>query len=145
MRRKSPRPLRAGLMDTMSSSHPWHTVAIDFVGPCPPTPEGHCYILTMIDTFTRWPIAIPVKDRRAATVQQALHEHLFSRYGFPTRLLSDRGKEFIDAGLVSLCSWLGIQKIATTGYQPQANGHIERFHRYLNSAMSSLAVGNISS
>ena len=144
LRRKSPRPLRAGLAQSMSSSHPWHTAAIDFVGPCPESPDGNVWILTIIDTFTRWPIAIPLPNRKASTVQRALHDHLFSVYGFPTRLLSDRGKEFIDAGLHSFCSWLGIQKIATTGYQPQANGHIERFHRYLNSAMTSIASGNIS-
>ena len=142
-RRKCPRPLRAGLAESMSAPHPWHTVAIDFVGPCPETSDGCVWILTMIDTFTRWPIAIPLPNRKAATVQRALHDHLFSVYGFPTRLLSDQGKEFIDAGLHSLCSWLGVQKIATTGYQPQANGHIERFHRYMNSAMTSLASGNI--
>ena len=30
-----------------------------------------------------------------------------------------------------------------TGYQPQANGHVERFHRYLNASMTILAKGNV--
>ena len=143
LRRKSPRPLRSGLAQTMAVPHPAHTFAIDLVGPCPETAEGDVWILTIIDVFTRWPIAIPLPNRKATTIQRALYERLFSVFGFPVRLLSDRGKEFIDGGLHSLCAWLGIQKIATTGYQPQANGHIERFHRYLNSSMTSLASGNI--
>ena len=143
LRRKSPRPLRSGLAQTMAVTHPAHTFAIDLVGPCPETAEGDVWILTIIDVFTRWPIAIPLPNRKATTIQRALYERLFSVFGFPVRLLSDRGKEFIDGGLHSLCAWLGIQKIATTGYQPQANGHIERFHRYLNSSMTSLASGNI--
>ena len=36
-----------------------------------------------------------------------------------------------------MCKRWGIRKIETTGYQPQSNP-VERFHRYLNSAMTAL-------
>jgi transposase InsO family protein len=143
-RRKTPRPMRSGLTQPMFKGHPMHTIAIDFVGPCPETENGDVWILTMIDVFTRWSIAIPLPNRKATTVQKALYEHLFTQHGFPVRILSDRGKEFIDAGLIKLCRWLGIAKIQTTGYQPQANGHIERLHRYMNAAMTTLCRKNVS-
>jgi transposase InsO family protein len=135
--------MRAGLTQPMLKCTPMHTVAIDFVGPCPESSKGDVWILTMIDVFTRWTIAIPCPNRKATTVMRALYEHLFCVYGIPIRILSDRGKEFIDAGLITLCNWLGVSKIATTGYQPQANGHIERFHAYMNASITSLAAGDL--
>ena len=142
-RRKTPRPMNAGLTQPMFQGAPMHTVAIDLVGPCPETENGDLWILTMMDVFTRWPIAVPIPNREATTVMKALYEHLFCLYGMPVRILSDRGKEFIDTGLMDLCAWLGIRKITTTGYQPQANGHVERFHRYLNASMTILSRGNV--
>ena len=143
-RRKTPRPHRTGLTQPMNAPHPLHTVAIDIVGICPETHDGDIYILTMIDVFTRYPVAVPIPNRRAETVMKALYEHLLCPFGMPTRILSDRGKEFIDAGLYQLCKWLGIIKVTTTGYQPQANGNIERFHRYLNAAMTILTKKDVS-
>ena len=37
---------------------------------------------------------------------------------------------------------LGLAKYETTGYQPQANGQVERFHRFLGAALTVLARDN---
>ena len=42
---------------------PFKRVAIDLVGPiCPPSEEGHRYILTLVDFSTRYPEAVPLKN-----------------------------------------------------------------------------------
>lgn len=42
---------------------PFDRVAIDLVGPLsPPSENGHRFILTLIDTATRYPEAVPLKD-----------------------------------------------------------------------------------
>ena len=137
-RRKTPRPLKSGLTESMNQNRPWHTAAIDIVGPCLPNSRGDRWILTVIDTFTRYPIAIPLPNRKAETIMKALYEHVICHHGIPSRILSDQAKEFVDSGIKLLCEHWNIAKIETTGYNSTGNSHVERFHRYLNAAMTIL-------
>ena len=134
-RRKTPRPMRVGPARTMIQTMPWHTVAVDIVGPCVETTNGNRWILTMIDVFTRFPICVPIPDRRASTIMRAIYEHLICQHGVPDRILSDRGKEFIAKAVKSLCAVWGLAKIETSGYHSAGNS-VERWHRWLNSAMT---------
>jgi transposase InsO family protein len=135
-KRKTTRPMTHGLPQSMSASRPSHTWAIDILSPFPETPEGYNCVLTMIDVFTRWTIAVPLQNHNAQTVGNALYKHLICEHGCPTRILSDRGKEFLDKGVKQMCRRWGINKIETSGLNPQANGHVERVHRYLNAALT---------
>lgn len=68
--------------------------------------------------------------------------HVFSRYGPPDQLLSDRGAEFESQLFAQLTSWLGIDKVRTTAYKPSTNGVVERFHRTLNSMLGKVVARN---
>ena len=136
-RRKTPRPLASGLPLSMQAPYPFHTVCIDLVGPLPVTAGGNAWILTMQDCFTRWPIAVAIPDTKGPTIATALFRALLTQHGRPTRILSDRGKELIGKAVGALCRRWSVAKIMTSGYQPQANP-VERFHRYLNSAMTAV-------
>lgn len=109
-------------------------VHIDLVGPLPPS-NGYTYVLTCVDRFTRWPVAVPIRDITAETVAQAFVEGWISVFGAPDRLTTDRGRQFESSLFAELTNLLGTTRVRTTSYHPQANGLVERFHRQFKSAL----------
>ena len=141
-RRKTTRPMNSGLTNITLASNPWETVGIDLLGPLPVTEEGFRWLLTIVDQFSRWPMAIPLRGRTSAEIARALHDHLITQHGPPVTILSDRGRELISKSMQHLCNSWGIRKVATGGYNPTGNAFCERFHRYLNCAVTTLRPGS---
>jgi transposase InsO family protein len=137
-KRKTPRPIHAGMRDIVLATRANQTWAIDIVGPLPETDEGHKWMLTCVDAFTRWPIVTPLRDRSEKSIVNALYITVTER-GRPETILSDQGKELIGKAVKSLCKQWQIRKIQTGGYNPTGNSSVERFHRYLLASLTILS------
>ena len=113
-------------------------VHIDLVGPLPYS-NGHRYLLTCVDRFTRWPEAAPLADITTDSVARAFISTWVSRFGVPLNLTSDRGSQFESSVWNKVMTLLGVRRYRTASYHPQANGTVERFHRQLKSSLAASA------
>ena len=105
-----------------------------------PVSNGFRYLLTAVDRFTRWPIAVPIIDMTAQSVIDAFVFGWIQHFGVPATLTSDRGAQFLSPIFQQLAKTWGIKLLTTAPYHPEANGLVERFHRRLKEAL--MALGN---
>ena len=103
--RKPYGPLRAPL-GAMPIGKPWEFVATDILK-VPMSAEGHQYILTFQDYFTKFLYATPIKDQSAETVTKELIK-VCSIFGAPAVWHSDQGgcyeSQLFKEALEGLCN-----------------------------------------
>lgn len=97
--------------------------------------NGFRYCLTMIDRFSRWPVAVPMKDCTAETVAESFFTHWVSQFGTPLTLTTDQGPQFESALFSAMTRFVGCKKTRTSPYHPASNGIVERWHRTLKAAL----------
>ena len=85
------------------------------------------YLLVVMDYFTEWAEAVPLRDQTAA---EAVIKICCS-FGVPDILHSDQGRNFESHLFHQVLSAFGIKKSRTTAYYPQGDGMVERFNRSL--------------
>jgi hypothetical protein len=120
------KPGRQGRMMKYHPSRRFELVAVDILEMTPVTRRGNRKILVMGDMFSRFIVAVAMKDEKAETVARILFEKWITIFGPPEYLLSARGRNFTSELIENLCKNIGTKKISTSAYHPQTNGFIER-------------------
>ena len=110
----------------IKATQPFERISIDFKGPLPSVSKNK-YMLTIIDEYSRFPFVYPCKDMVTDTVIGCLND-LFSIFGMPGYVHSDRGPSFMSEELKSYLHSKGIATSHTTKYNPSGNGQCERYN-----------------
>lgn len=110
----------------IKATSPFERLNIDFKGPLP-TVSTNRYLLVIVDEYSRFPFAFPCRDMTSSTVIAKLTE-LFSMFGTPAYIHSDRGASFMAQDLKEFLNKLGVATSRTTPYNPAGNGQVERFN-----------------
>ena len=110
------------------------------MGPFPYDDKAKRFIVTMMDVYSRYIVAIPVGNHTAQTVSKCLYEHVVTYFGVPRSILSDRGTEFTSCVWESLTQILGSKIKMASPYYPQGNAVIERSHRTLNNMLQTMLL-----
>jgi transposase InsO family protein/predicted RNA methylase len=133
---KSGRHRPTGPRQHYHATQSFEEIHIDLVGPLPVTQNENKYVLTIMDRFTHFVRAIPLKTKEANEVIEALLNNWIFLFGHPTKIVSDNGTEFVNFRLEELCQLWNIDHKRTSAYHPESNGQLERWHRFLKTKLS---------
>ncbi|GJZ03288.1 reverse transcriptase domain-containing protein [Tanacetum coccineum] len=102
---------------------------IDFMGPFPSS-RGNKYILVSVDYLSKWVEAKALPTNDARVVVKFL-KSLFSRFGAPRAIISDRGTHFCNDKFAKVMSKYDVTHRLSTPYHPQTSGQVEVTNRGL--------------
>ena len=125
-----------GKMKLFPATEPFEQISVDIVGPLPTSYSGNRYIVTMIDSFSRYCMLVPVPDITSLSVVKAI-DRWITTFGPPKSMLSDNGPQFISHIYRDfLSNHKKIKYKYTSTYHPQCNGQVERLHRWIKQRLS---------
>lgn len=110
----------------IKATRPFERLNMDFKGPLQSSSRNK-YILVLIDEYSRFPFAFPCPDMTTNTVIKHLTS-LFSLFGVPSYIHSDRGTSFMSSALKNFLLSKGIASSRTSPYNPAGNGQVERYN-----------------
>eukprot|EP00253_Pinus_taeda_P009480 PITA_09480 len=122
---------------------PFQQWGLDFIGEINPHSSGqNRWILVATDYFTKWIEAIPTKKADHNVVMKFLIENIFTRFGYPHKLVTDNAAAFKEKELVGMRNSMGIKLVHSTSYYPQGNGLAESSNKSLIRIIKKLLEGN---
>nr|XP_014294278.1 uncharacterized protein LOC106692696 [Halyomorpha halys] len=96
----------------IKATRPFERLNVDFKWPVPSSTRNH-YLLTIVDEYSRFPFAYPCRDMTSATVKKHLY-NLFTIFGTPAYIHSDRGTSFLSKDLADYLHTRGISTSSST-------------------------------
>ena len=101
----------------------WH---IDILSGLPTTKDKYKHILVVVDSYSKWMEAHPLRSQEATEVAAVLYREVITRYGAPRTLISDRGQTFMSKLTAAMCELFQITRHYVSAYHPATNSGVER-------------------
>lgn len=112
-------PVKIPLTPWAWPTTPWHRVHADFLGPL-----NTKMILLVIDSHSKWPEAFIMTNMTESETIRVFKE-LFSRYGYPSHLITDNFQTFVGQQFSEFVKRLGIRHSTSPPHCPATNGAAE--------------------
>ena len=106
----------------------WERISVDFKGPIVTSSKGNKFLFMVVDEYSQFPFAFACKDTSTSSVVKCL-SMLFSLFGFPSYVHSDRGRAFLSRELKDYLHSRGIATSHSTPYHSTGNSQCERFNQ----------------
>ena len=83
-------------------------------------------MLLVVDSFSKWTEVFSLQTQEAKEIAFILYNEIFTRYGAPRTIVSDRGRNFLSKLVNAICELFEVKRLHTSSYHPQTNATVER-------------------
>jgi hypothetical protein len=109
---------------------------VDIVGPLPPAPGNLRFTAVALEYFSKW-----IEEKALARITSGIlisfvWQRIICRFGVPTYITVDNGKQFDCTEFRNFCSELNIKLTFASVNHPQGNGAVERANGLIFTAIS---------
>ena len=105
---------------------------MDMIGQInPSSSKSHQWVLAVMDYFTKWVEAVPMRSVASKDVINFVKEHIIHRFGIPQTITTDGGSVFISEEFRKFADDTGFKLIRSSPYYAQANGQAEASNQSL--------------
>ena len=127
------RPVRWNIGHCRRGTRPFEVIYLDFVymSPC----KGKRFLLTILDSFSRYFMAIPFAQDRAIDAARGLYQLYLQHREKPVIVSTDRGTHFTGEVFSEYCKLMDIKPELHCAWRPQSTGNLERQHRTLKNSI----------
>jgi hypothetical protein len=115
-----------GDLQVIDSQEPFSLVGMDILGPLAKSDRDYKYIIILVDHFTKYVEASPLKEAHADDVANFFIMSGVLRHGAIKRVLTDRGQNFCSRFANEVFDVFNVKHVRTTAYHPQTNGLAEK-------------------
>ena len=128
----------------IQSQYPFDLVALDLLQ-LQRSAHNNVVVLVAIDHYSKFSIAIPMKDKKSTSVCKALEEQILPHLvRVPSRILTDNGPEFRSEAFSELLKKYNINQTHSTAYKASSNGAVERANRTITEILKGLVGVDVS-
>jgi hypothetical protein len=109
-------------------AHTWplQRWGLDMVGPLPMAQGNLKFTFVVVEYFIKWIEAKAVSTITSKTAQMFFWQNIVCRFGVPSKLTVDNGKQFDSQDFRDFCLSIGTKLAFASVYHPQSNGVVER-------------------
>lgn len=131
-RQKYSIPKKEPMIISSTANTAFEKIYLDLVGPLQTDSNNFTYVLTLQCELTKYVEAYPLVSKKSEEVAKTFVNNFILRYGVPTEIATDRGKEFLSEIFQEVCKLLNIKQLNSTAYHHQSLGALEVTHKNLN-------------
>lgn len=127
----APRDKTPGMLHPLPvPQRPWQHITMDFKS-APKDKHGFDNIYVVIDRLSKQAVSIPChKEVTAEGMARLFIRYIYSYFGPPDSIVSDRGPQFISRFWKEFCRILGVDIRLSTADHPQTDGQTEIMNEY---------------
>jgi hypothetical protein len=115
----------AAALKTIPLTWPFVVWGLDMVGPFKTALRSLTHLLVVVDKFTKWIEAKPIKKLDGSSIIKFFNE-IIIRYGVPHSIITDNGTNFAKGVFADYCGQKGIRLDLASVAHPQTNGQVEK-------------------